>query len=246
MKNIGPAPIEKILIGKRMVAVKSLKMGLSSTFVPPGRSVAPGPPPPLRELEGLTAQELAGRLLAPPREENPPVMTSLGLAALNSMLPIPRRAVEAKGQDLIRTFARGGAVVVVGHFPFVEKMRNKFKSFHVLELKPGPGDLAADQAAKVLPQADLAALTATSLLNSTLAQILSLCRPECFKIMLGPSTPFSASLFDHGLDALSGIEVADEKATARDLEAAVPFKTYAGVRHLTWFRRADMEEELGC
>ena len=62
----------------------------------------------------------------------------------------------------------------------------------VLELQPGPGDLPAEQAAEVLPQADVVALTGTSLINHTFDELMALCRRDAFVLLARSQCPADA------------------------------------------------------
>ncbi len=94
----------------------------------------------------------------------------------------------------------------------------------VLELNPRPGDLPAGQAAEVLPQADVVALTGTSLLNHTFDELISLCRPGAFVILLGASAPLSPVLLERGVDAVAGTRVVDVPAVLRAVGEAAMFR----------------------
>lgn len=192
------------------------------------------PPPETPDLAGARALETA-RWLAHP-EQGPAEAVSFGMAAANIVLAPPKAARPFKAQELILSRGRGKRVAVVGHFPFVERMGDEFERMWVLELDPGPGDLPADRAEEVLPLADVAALTATTLLNGTCASLLSLIRPEAYVIVLGPSCPFSEALFDWGVDAVAGAAVIDPASAAEGITAGRPFKGLCGVRPLLWRR----------
>ncbi|TVM17391.1 hypothetical protein DPQ33_09450 [Oceanidesulfovibrio indonesiensis] len=163
----------------------------------------------------------------------PSLGPSLALAAVNALLPVPKTAAPLKGQDLLLEHGAGKDAVVVGHFPFVEKIAGEFRSFHVLELRPKPGDLPAEAAEEVLPGAGVVALTGTTLLNGTLSGILALC-PDAFVLLLGPSTPFAPSLFEAGVDAIAGNAIADAEAVIAGVAAGLPYRKLKGVESLTW------------
>ena len=100
-------------------------------------------------------------------------------------------------------------------------------------MRPRPGDLSAGHAAEVLPQADVVALTGTSLLNHTFDDLVSLCRPEAFVVMLGASAPLSPVLLEHGVDAVSGTKVVDVPAVVRAVGEGATFRQIPGKRLLT-------------
>jgi uncharacterized protein (DUF4213/DUF364 family) len=151
-------------------------------------------------LHTLSARELAGLALADSLTER-----AIGMATINALLPRqPERWRDIHAEDVILEHGLGRYVVVVGHFHFVEKLRSRLDHLDVLELKPRPGDLPASAAAAVLPQADVVAITATTLTNDTLEGLLALRRPDCLTLLLGPTTPLSPILFEAGIHLLSG------------------------------------------
>jgi len=138
---------------------------------------------------------------------------SIGIAAINALLPVePADYLELNAEDYLRENAKGKNVALVGHFPFIEKLKPELQNLWVLELNPRPGDLPADRAAEIIPRADYVAITATTFINHTLQGLLDLCRPESRVMLLGPSTPLAPALFDHGLDVLCGTCVVDPQA----------------------------------
>jgi uncharacterized protein (DUF4213/DUF364 family) len=124
----------------------------------------------------------------------------------------------------------------VGHFPFTERVRRAAAGCWVVELHPRPGDLPAGRAADVLPQADVVALTGTSLINHTFDGLIRLCRPDAFVILLGGSTPLSPLLFDYGVDAVAGTRVVDVPAALRTVGQGATFPQIRGKQLLTLMR----------
>jgi len=134
-----------------------------------------------------------------------PPFTSVGLAAINALLPRqPERWVERNASQVISSKGRGKKVALVGHFPFVTELQKQVSDLHVLELRPKTGDLHASQAPSLLPTADLVAITSMAFVNGTMEGLLALCSPSAYVIVLGPSTPLSPLLFAHGIDMLCG------------------------------------------
>ena len=82
----------------------------------------------------------------------------------------------------------------------------------------------------------MVALTASALINHTLDGLLALCRPEALVMVLGPSTPLSPVLFQHGVSLLSGARVVDEAAVLRMVAQGATFQQVEGVRLLTLWR----------
>jgi hypothetical protein len=85
---------------------------------------------------------------------------------------------------------------------------------------------------QLLPQADVVAVTATTLLNRTLPIVLAGVRPDAFVMLLGPSTPLTPVLFQFGFDVLCGTVVDDADAVLRAVEQGAVTSQIAGVRRV--------------
>ena len=182
----------------------AVRCGLAATMR--AGNHAPGREPEVRAagtLAGLPARELIELACS-----DHPTEASVGLAAINALSQFSMgKSEDTSGEDFI---TRGGTdrnVAVVGHFPFVEGLKERVKALWVLELNPRGDDLPADAAPDVLPRADVVAITATTLLNRTFDGLIRLCRPDAQVILLGPSTPLSPVLFDFGVTVLCGAVV---------------------------------------
>jgi uncharacterized protein len=157
------------------------------------------------KLNDFLGKELAELALAESLTER-----AIGMAAINALLPrTPQLWQTGNAEDVILEYGKDKRVAIVGHFPFIETLRPQIKTLDVLELNPRAGDLPASAAPQVLPQADLVAITATTLTNCTLDGLLKLCRPDAHVMLLGPTTPLSPVLFEHGISFISGAIVED-------------------------------------
>lgn len=229
------APVRQVLVGAFWTAVvldsDPPRCGLASTLR--AETHDQGPPVPragrLREHNG---RDLAGCLRSPRILE-----ASIGMAALNALLDVDEAAcTEVNAEEVILQRGTGRRVAIVGHFPFVERVRQAAEVCWVLELRPRPGDLSAGEADRVLPQADVVALTGTSLLNHTFDHLVGLCRPGASVILLGASAPLSPVLFERGVDAISGTKVVDVPAVLRAVGEGATFRQIPGKRLLTMMR----------
>lgn len=163
-------------------------------------------------MHGRPAVREAGRLIGRPARDlanlaQAGTMTerSIGFAALNALLDPPARlCIERNAEEIIAERGAGKRVAIIGHFPFVARMRDLALACWVLELNPGEGDIPAEQAPVLVPQADVVAITGMTLVNGSFASLAALCRPEAFVLLLGATVPLSPVLFEYGVDALSG------------------------------------------
>jgi uncharacterized protein (DUF4213/DUF364 family) len=161
---------------------------------------------------------------------------SIGLAAINSLIEVDEeQCVELNAADWLAERGQGKRVVVVGSFPFIPRLREEVGELWVLERHPSEGELVAEEASNILPQADIVAITGTALINHTLGDLLALCRPESSVMVLGGSTPLSPVLFDYGVDVLSGTLVVDTDLVLTLISQGATFRQVKGpgVRLLT-------------
>ncbi|MFH2038838.1 MAG: DUF364 domain-containing protein [Chloroflexota bacterium] len=152
------------------------------------------------ELEKQSARELCQLTSG-----NKPPFTSVGLAAINALLPYqPERWTERNAGDVIAQMGKGKKVALIGHFPFVPELQQQVGKLDVLELRPKDGDLDAREAPRIIPNSEVVAITSMAFINGTMDGLLSLCSPDAYVIILGPGTPLSPLLFNHGIDMLCG------------------------------------------
>jgi uncharacterized protein (DUF4213/DUF364 family) len=227
-------PIRAVLVGVHWTVICSRFCGLASTFIgdkPHGHD-------PVREV-GRLAQKSARQLAEYALSDNL-LEASIGVAAINSLLAVDEsRAVEVNAVEVLIEHGRGKNVALVGHFPFIPRLRPLVGQLWVIEQHPAAGDFPAEAASDLIPQADVVAITSSALINHTLDGLLALCRPDTPVMMLGPSTPLSPLLFHHGVSILAGSRVVDEAAVLRTVGQGATFQQVEGVRLLT-FRRDEL------
>lgn len=149
---------------------------------------------------------------------------SLGMAAINSVIDIDIESCEEfNSKDFIIKSGKGKNVSVVGHFPFVDELRNVTKNLWVIEKKPKPGDFQEGDSKTYLPESDIIAITSTTFINHTLSNLLKLCPDESVKILLGPTTPLTKILFDYGIDVISGSYVTDTDLVLENIKKGMSF-----------------------
>lgn len=159
---------------------------------------------------------------------------AIGMASINSLLEINEgQCVELNAGDLIAEKAKDRKVVIVGHFPFLNKIKKIAKELHTIEKNPREGDLGEEEADATLPEADVLGITGTALTNHTMDHLLSLCNPNAYVVVLGDSTPLSPILFDYGVDAVSGTMVTDSDTALRCVSQGANFRQIKGIRLLT-------------
>jgi hypothetical protein len=212
-----------------------LSAGLAATLTPEGWE------------HGRPFVREAGRLIGRPAldvaaliRSDSPTERSIGLAALNAQIGAERAlaASEGNAEDLLFQLGAGKRVAVVGHFPFVDRLRLIADQCWVLELQPGPTDEPAERAPELIPQADVVVITAMTLLNGTFGALVRLSHPGAFVMLLGPSAPLSPTFFDYGIDAISGAVVYDIPAVLAAVSQGANFRQMPGRRLLTLVRPA--------
>ena len=183
------------------------------------------------KLEALSGRELANFM-----QEDKATMASVGMATINALLPKqPETWVDLNAEEVIAREGEGKSVVLIGHFPFIPRLKHKVGKLTVLELNPHFGDRPVSEAQEFIPSADVVAITSMTLLNNTLDGLLEMVHHKATAIMLGPTTPLSPVLFDYGIDLLCGSVVDNIEPVLRAVRQGANFRQVhrAGVRLVT-------------
>ncbi|MBL7178574.1 MAG: hypothetical protein ISS66_22360, partial [Desulfobacteraceae bacterium] len=160
-----------------------------------------------------------------------------GMATINSLLEMDETScIELNASELIMEKGEGKRIAIVGHFPFVLRVREYSKEVWVIEKNPKEGDFGEAEADNLIPQADVVAITGTTLTNHTLDHLLELCNSRAYVIVLGDSAPLSPILFDYGVDAVSGTKVVDPILVLRCVSEGANFRQIKGVSRLTMMK----------
>jgi uncharacterized protein (DUF4213/DUF364 family) len=211
-------------------AVISKHCGLSSTFREEGPSHERG----VRDVGNL-AKKKALELAEYAKSESL-LEASIGMATINSLIDIKEsKCIEKNAFEIILEKGQGKNVAIVGHFPWIPKLKGKMKNLWVLEQRLREGDLPAKEADRILPQCEVVGITGTSFINHTLEGLLNLCK-EAYVLLIGPTSPLSPLLFDYGIDAICGSKIIDPDQLIRSISEGATFREVTGVRLLTMIK----------
>lgn len=217
-----------VVIGPFVTAVRSEKgCGLATTLPIKGW---PHGAPEISAAGGLAGRPLAE--LAGLINSKLPMESSLAMAAINAGLPAPAgELLETNGADLLKQKAEATNLVVIGHFNFIHEITPLTLSTVVLELNPREGDLPAAAAERVIPGADVVAITGSAFSNRTIEPLLATARGK-WVMVIGPTTPLSPILFHHGVNAAAGSLVTDPDLVLRQVQEGAVFRQLKGVRRV--------------
>ena len=163
-----------------------------------------------------------------------PMESAIGMATINSLIEVDeQRCVELNAGDLLAKKGQGKKVAIVGHFPFVPRLRKVAKELGVIERNPQEGDFAEADAENIIPQADVIGITGTAFTNHTIEHLLGLCSPGAYVVILGGTAPLSPVLFDYGVSAVSGTLVIDPESVLSCVSQGATFRQIKGIRLLT-------------
>ena len=223
------ARVRDIRQGPFQTAVLTRHCGLASTPHDPGPHHDKIPVKEAGLLLDKDVAALARMVLSPGTIE-----AAIGMATINSLIEVDeRRCVELNAGDLLFEKGKGKKVAIIGHFPFVSRLRPVTKELWVIEKNPREGDLAEAEADKLLPQADVVGITGTAFTNQTIERLLGLCRPDAYVVVLGGTAPLSPVLFDYGVSAVSGTLVTDPETVLHCVSQGATFRQIKGIRLLT-------------
>ena len=163
-----------------------------------------------------------------------PLEAAIGMATINSLLEVDEgRCLVLNAADLIAEKGKNKRVALIGHFPFVPKLRQAAKEVWVIERDPREGDVGEEQAEHLVPQADVVGITGTAFINHTIEHLLALCCRDAYVVVLGATAPLSPVLFDYGVDAISGTKVIQPEVVLRYVDQGATFRQLKGTRRLT-------------
>ena len=223
--------IERAVVGLFFTGVK-LSNGTAGTSATPIKSIpeavccpssATAMPFP-GKLRGRRAVDLAHEALS-----GHGIRRAVGIATVNALAdccwqrrPHPdielHHGVDAFDATDIR---HGDKVVVVGAFvPFLKELKRRGQAFLVLEqdsatLKADelPFFRPAEQAAEILPDADVVLITGSTLVNNTLEDLLALARPDARVTIVGPTVGMLPDAFlARGADVLGCVRITEPDA----------------------------------
>lgn len=224
-------PVRSVLVGVHWTVVCSRYCGMASTT----QGDKPHGHEKVRDVGSLHAKN--ARQLAEYALSDNLLEASIGVAAINSLIdPVEGRGSgyeEINAYDVLVRYGAGKTVALVGHFPFIPKLRQQVGNLCVIEQKPIAGEYPVSAAAELIPEADVVALTGSSLINHTLDGLLSLCDTGSIVLVLGPTAPLSPVLFDHGATFISGTRIIDEQAVLNTVAQGANFQQVQGVQLVT-------------
>lgn len=223
------APVRDVRQGPFQTAVLTRGCGLASTPHESGPHHGQSPVKDAGRLLEKGSLELANLVFSSNQHE-----AAIGMATINSLIEVDEEhCLEINAGDLLCEKGKGRKVVIVGHFPFVPRLREIAREVWVIEMRPQEGDVAADQTETLIPQADVVGITGTAFTNHTIEHLLTLCRPDAYIVILGDTTPLSPVLFDYGVSAISGTKVVDPETALRCVSQGATFRQIKGIRLLT-------------
>ena len=223
------ASVKDIRQGPFQTAVLTRYCGLASTPHDSGPHHDRAPVNDAGRLMEKDVQTLAGMA-----KSESPFEAAIGMATINSLIEIEERwCQELNAAELIARKGHGKRVAIVGHFPFVPRLREVTEELWVIEKKPQEGDLPETEANRLLPQADVVAITGTAFTNHTIEQLLDSCNPHAYIVILGDTAPLSPVLFDYGVNAISGTRVIEPDIVLNCVSQGATFRQIRGIRLLT-------------
>ena len=229
------APVRDIRMGPFQTAVLTRYCGLASTPHDPGPHHDRFPVGAAGVLMDKDAKELAYLAKSPSIHE-----AAIGMATINSLIEVNENdCLELNAGDLLIQKGDGKRVAIIGHFPFVPRLRKVVKKLWVIEKNPQEGDLAEAEGDKVIPQADVVGITGTAFTNHTIEHLLGLCNPKAYVVILGGTVPLSTVLFDYGIHAVSGTKVVNPQLALRCVSQGATFRQIKGIRLLTMTKGED-------
>lgn len=160
------------------------------------------------EYTGKNLSDIANMFM----DHNNPLKASLGLAAINSVSPTADSSFSSGDILDVLEIRKGDWVGMIGNFaPLVHQIRKKTPHLFVIEDKPEyrkNGQFRIFD--EIMSNCDVMIITATTLINKTLEDIIMKTKKARSRALLGPSAPLFKDFYkDLGIDIISGMIVED-------------------------------------
>jgi uncharacterized protein (DUF4213/DUF364 family) len=223
--------VERVVVGLFFTGIK-LSNGTAGASATPIKSIREAVCCPSSAMAMPFPGKLAGRRAADLAREalsGHGIRRAVGIAAVNALADCcwqrrPHPDVELQhGVDAFDAtdIRHGDNVVVVGAFvPFLKELKRRGQAFLILEQDPAtlkadelPFFRPAEQAAEILPNADVVLITGSTLVNNTLEHLLALARPEARVTVVGPTVGMLPDAFlARGADILGCVRITEPDA----------------------------------
>jgi hypothetical protein len=163
---------------------------------------------------------------------------TVALATINALLqPTKSELTYVDAADWLSAHCKDQKVAIFGRFPFIEaEVRPFAKDVYVFEQTPETDEYRQEDMGRLLPEADLIAVTASAIVNHTIDGILAHRLAHHTIVMLGPSAPLTTRLFKCGIDALFGVRVSDQQAAIESVQEGDGFQKMRGVERVSLFK----------
>ena len=172
-------------------AVKDIRQGIFHTGVMTRYCGLAATLPPQVKEPGLLMEKSPRELAALAYSESI-LEAAMGMATINSLLEVDEAScLELNAAEVIVEKGRGKNVAIVGHFPFIPRIRDHAKKLWVIEKNPKDDDFPEEEADTLIPLADVVAITGTALTNHTIEHLLDLCDKKAYVLMLNPQQALS-------------------------------------------------------
>ena len=220
-----PLKAAEICIGVFYTAVRLSNNYVGTAFTPRDLSDTVCCPRSAKELpeaghlSGRDAWELARQATSPFR-----LRRAIGIATLNALSAclMSRKAIpegeiitKADALDMVKIEAADKIVMVGAFIPFIQKLRKQGANLRIIDKHPESLKkdelslwVSPDSIGEVLPQADIAIITGSALVEGGFDELLQLCSNAREIIMAGPTASlWPEPFFSRGVTVLGGIKV---------------------------------------
>lgn len=222
-----PLKVEEACIGVFYTAVRLSSGHVGVAFTPRDmadtvccpRSAAELPE--AGQLSGRMAWELADQALSPFR-----LRRAVGVATINALsaclmeekgVPGGEILSNTDALDVVKVGAQDRVVLVGAFIPFIRKLKALGVGLRVIDKHPEAlkaEELSfwapPDAAGEVLPEADVAIITGSALVEGGLDELLELCTKARELVLAGPTaSPWPEPLFARGVTVVGGVRVRD-------------------------------------
>lgn len=225
--NHRPLKVAEVIIGVFYTAVRLSSNHVGVAFTPRDLSDTVCCPrsakelPEAGQLSGRDAWELSRQATSPFR-----LRRAVGVATLNALSAclmaerdIPGGEIRRKADalDVVKIEAQDKIVLVGAFIPFIQKLKKQVAKLSIIDKHPEALKkdelsfwVSPDSIGEVLPQADVAIITGSALVEGGLDELLQLCSNAREVILAGPTASlWPEPFFSRNVSVMGGIKVRD-------------------------------------
>jgi hypothetical protein len=147
-----------------------------------------------------------------------PLRLGLITACLNGSLPLPEEFFRGNAVAPFAEMIQHCPTCFIGRFPKAVAWRDQGYPVTIIEMEPEGLDVHWTYSKPVLEEAEIVFITGLTLTNGTFLEVVERTPRAKYRVLMGPTVPFSPVFFEYGIHLVGSTLVSDASAAIRYAE----------------------------